>query len=78
MLESAATLTTCTAALGALCTHRYSLQWLRHEGADWPDELQYNGYVWPNDMIAWCRNEGCDSPLGPEVAVDNAAIVDQA
>jgi hypothetical protein len=39
------------------------LQWLRQEGAVWPNELQYNGTQWSDELIAWCRAEGCDSPL---------------
>jgi hypothetical protein len=43
--------------------HTSCLQWLRQEGANWPDVLQYDGQQWPDHMIAWCRSEGCDSPL---------------
>jgi hypothetical protein len=53
-----------------------ALQWLRHEGAVWPEELQYDSCTWPDDMVAWCRDEGCDSPLSLEVEVENEAIVD--
>jgi hypothetical protein len=46
---------------------RTIMQWLRQEGADWPDELQCEGVQWPDASIAWCRAEGCDSPLLLEV-----------
>ena len=39
------------------------IQWLRQEGADWPDELCYSAIPWPDASIAWCRLKGCDSPL---------------
>jgi hypothetical protein len=29
----------------------YHVQWLRNEGADWPNVLQYDGVLWTNDMI---------------------------
>jgi hypothetical protein len=40
-------------------------QWLRTEGAAWPAALQHVGYAWSAEAIAWCRTEGCDSPVGP-------------
>jgi hypothetical protein len=46
-------------------------QWLRQEGSDWPDVLNYNGSPWPDTIVAWCRAEGCDSPLYPESEDDD-------
>jgi hypothetical protein len=46
------------------------MQWLRQEGADWPDELQHHGEQWSDELIAWCRAEGCDSPLALEEVED--------
>jgi hypothetical protein len=50
-------------------------QWLRQQGAEWPDLLQYRyealhapGFVssaatsWRNETLAWARAEGCTSP----------------
>jgi hypothetical protein len=54
---------------------QYDMQWLRHEGADWPAALQYNGHQWPDASIAWCRTEGCDSPLSLDVQIDTAEVV---
>jgi hypothetical protein len=36
---------------------------LKQEGADWPDRLPYDSKQWSDACIAWCRSEGCDSPL---------------
>jgi hypothetical protein len=44
-----------------------AMQWLRQEGADWPNVLRYAGTQWPEASIAWCRAEGCDSPLELEL-----------
>jgi hypothetical protein len=43
-------------------------QWLRQQGADWPDELSHalDGRPWADDMIAWARAEGCTSPADTE------------
>jgi hypothetical protein len=37
-------------------------QWLREQGAEWPAKLQYVETVWPADMIAWARAQGCTAP----------------
>jgi hypothetical protein len=34
-------------------------QWLRQQGAEWPDSL----YCWSQDVLTWARFEGCTSPL---------------
>jgi hypothetical protein len=54
------------------------MQWLRQEGADWPDVLQYDSVLWPDHVIAWCRAEGCDSPLElePEAEYEDVDIAD--
>jgi hypothetical protein len=45
----------------------YTVQWLRAEGADWPEKLCYGTHAWPDELVAWCRSEGCDSPLPTEL-----------
>eukprot|EP00953_Heterococcus_sp_UTEX-ZZ885_P009814 5748-Heterococcus_DN1.PRE.4 len=55
--------------------HLDTAKWLRQEGALWPDELGQADLQWPWHMIAWCRAEGCDSPLAHEI--DNEDEVDE-
>jgi hypothetical protein len=42
-------------------------QWLRAQGADWPDVLQYTfddePQQWSGAVLAWARAEGCTSPV---------------
>eukprot|EP00953_Heterococcus_sp_UTEX-ZZ885_P015809 8906-Heterococcus_DN1.PRE.11 len=38
-------------------------KWLRSEGAAWPAVLQFENAAWSAGAVAWCRSEGCDSPL---------------
>jgi hypothetical protein len=52
-------------------------QWLRSEGAAWPTVLEYDGDAWSAEAVAWCRTEGCDSPLPPEAPPPEAAAVAQ-
>jgi hypothetical protein len=42
--------------------HLQAAQWLRQQGAEWPDTLWYC-FDWPEDIVAWARAEGCTSPL---------------
>jgi hypothetical protein len=42
-------------------------QWLRQQGAEWPEQLVYtNKYVWTkvwtDEALRWARAEGCTSP----------------
>jgi hypothetical protein len=54
-------------------------QWLRQEGALWPDVLMFEGYVWSAEAIAWCRTEGCDSPEElPQLVFEEDDVVEQA
>jgi hypothetical protein len=50
-----------------------SAQWLRQQGALWPEVLQAspNG-IWHNAMIAWARAEGCTAPCRWIVHSDDA------
>jgi hypothetical protein len=39
-------------------------QWLRHAGAEWPNELKYfSRRYWSPELVEWARAEGCTSPL---------------
>jgi hypothetical protein len=53
------------------CTYSV-VQWLRAEGAEWPEVLQFMDSPWPETSVAWCRSEGCDSPLKLDVEVADA------
>jgi hypothetical protein len=37
-------------------------QWLRQQGAEWPDVLSFLGMPWSEAVLAWARAEGCTSP----------------
>jgi hypothetical protein len=38
-------------------------QWLRQQGAAWPDVLRQRRFgAWTGDTLTWARTEGCTSP----------------
>jgi hypothetical protein len=37
-------------------------QWLRQQGAEWPDVLQYEGIYWSAACLVWARRQGCTAP----------------
>jgi hypothetical protein len=37
-------------------------QWLRERGAEWPTLLRAAGDVWPDEAVAWARQQGCTAP----------------
>jgi hypothetical protein len=37
-------------------------QWLRQQGAEWPDLLQAEGLEWSDELLAWAQAEGCTAP----------------
>jgi choline-glycine betaine transporter len=39
------------------------VQWLRAEGAAWPEHLRYAGDPYSNAAFAWCISEGCTTML---------------
>jgi hypothetical protein len=39
------------------------MQWLRAEGADWPEHLRYAGDPYSNTALTWCIGEGCTTML---------------
>jgi hypothetical protein len=45
--------------IGAASNKLAAAQWLRQQGAEWPDSL----YCWSQDIVAWARLEGCTSPI---------------
>jgi hypothetical protein len=42
--------------------HLEAAQWLRQQGADWPDVLKYEGIPWSATCLAWARQQGCTAP----------------
>jgi hypothetical protein len=44
-------------------------QWLREQGAEWPAKLKYVGTVWPAEMIAWAKAQGCNASA-PELRIE--------
>lgn len=47
------------------CSKKFeAAQWLRAQGAEWPDHLTsaIKNECWPSDMIAWAKSEGYTSP----------------
>jgi hypothetical protein len=60
-------LTTMLAAAGTN-NQLAAAQWLRQQGAGWPDVLQHTfggeHEQWQKDVLEWARDEGCTSPLG--------------
>jgi hypothetical protein len=47
---------------GAL-SHLAAAKWLRQQGAEWPEVLQWGDQQWSGDVLAWARAEGCASLL---------------
>jgi hypothetical protein len=41
------------------CNKLAACQWLRQQGAEWPEVLAYQGKSWSGDVLAWARAEGC-------------------
>jgi Ankyrin repeats (many copies) len=37
-------------------------QWLRQQGAEWPDVLRYGDTAWSDTCLAWARQQGCTAP----------------
>jgi hypothetical protein len=37
-------------------------QWLRQQGADWPNVLQHSDIGWKDNCLAWARQQGCTAP----------------
>jgi hypothetical protein len=54
-----------TRTLNITGTHNQlaAAQWLRQQGAEWPDALHYHGGLWSGATLAWARAEGCTSPF---------------
>jgi hypothetical protein len=48
-------------AAGA-CNKLAAAQWLRQQGAEWPDVLYYLISRWSGETLAWARAKGCTSP----------------
>jgi hypothetical protein len=48
---------------GGACNQLEAAQWLRQQGAEWPDELSSYAVKWSCDAVAWARAEGCDAPI---------------
>jgi hypothetical protein len=38
-------------------------KWLRSVGADWPPVLLEDGKPWCGEVLAWAREQGCESPV---------------
>jgi hypothetical protein len=38
-------------------------QWLRQQGAEWPDVLNVDNAEWSGEVLAWARAAGCTSPV---------------
>jgi hypothetical protein len=38
-------------------------EWLRSQGAKWPDVLNKYGKQWPGVTLMWARSKGCTSPI---------------
>jgi hypothetical protein len=39
-----------------------AVQWLRQQGAEWPDVLQHRDVGWKQNCLAWARQQGCTAP----------------
>jgi hypothetical protein len=39
--------------------HLAAAQWLRQQGAEWPERLNDDGTEWSGDTLEWARAEGC-------------------
>jgi hypothetical protein len=64
---SAAQLTEMLNAAGSR-EHLTAAQWLRQQGAEWPEQLIFNGHDWTSDVLQWARDEGCTSLSGLAIA----------
>jgi hypothetical protein len=53
-----------TRMLNAAAAHDQlaAAQWLRQQGAEWPDQLRNDLLFWTGETLAWARSEGCTSP----------------
>jgi hypothetical protein len=49
-------------AAGA-CGMLETAKWLRSVGADWPPVLLEDGKPWCGEVLAWAREQGCESPV---------------
>jgi hypothetical protein len=58
LLATAAQLTDVLQIAGAY-TRLEAVQWLRAQGAHWPNTLRYNTKCWSGDVLAWARLQGC-------------------
>jgi hypothetical protein len=45
------------------CNQLAAAQWLRHQGAEWPDQHSGYGSRWSADVLAWATTEGYTAPV---------------
>jgi hypothetical protein len=42
--------------------HLEAAQWLKQQGAEWPDVLQHGVREWTGARLVWARQQGCTAP----------------
>jgi hypothetical protein len=66
LLTTTAQLTEMLNIAGVARNNQAAVQWLREQGAQWPETLKYRSARWRRATIAWAREQGCTALAGDE------------